>query len=78
MHQQRLELVLSYLHSANTINALSDYLFGKMFGLDGLLAIEEAGAHVEYLYQRGSLTIKNYDRLVDIRDPIELQYQADL
>lgn len=77
MHHQRLELVLSFLHSANTINALSDYLFGNMFGLDGLLAIEEAGAHVEYLYQRGLLTIKNYDRLDNITGPVELQYQAD-
>lgn len=78
MHQQRLELVLDFLQSANTINALSDYLFGNMFGLDGLLAIEEAGAHVEYLYQQGSLIIANYDRLEKFNSPFELHYQAYL
>lgn len=49
-----------------------------MNGFDGLLAIEEAGAHVEYLYQRGMLGIENYVQLERSKGPVALRYQAEM
>ena len=76
MHAQRLTDVLEFFKSPNTIDALSDRLFGKSNGFDALLAIEEAGAHVEYLYQRGRLRIFNYSQLENAEGPCALQYQS--
>jgi glyoxylase-like metal-dependent hydrolase (beta-lactamase superfamily II) len=76
MHARRLIEVLDFFRSPNTIDALSDNLFGKANGFDALLAIEEAGAHVEYLYQRGSLRILNYSQLENAERPGALQYQT--
>lgn len=63
MHMERLNKVLEFYKSPNTIFALSKSLFGEVNGFNTLLAIEEAGAHVEYLYQRGHLTIVNYQQV---------------
>ena len=76
MHAQRLTEVLEFYKSPQTIDALSENLFGEAFGFDALLAIEEAGAHVEYLYQRGSLRILNYSQLENLEGPTALQYQT--
>lgn len=62
-HSNRLQKTQEFLESANTTYALSDYLFGRPIGYDALLAVEEAGAHVEYLYQRGDLQIDNLSEL---------------
>jgi glyoxylase-like metal-dependent hydrolase (beta-lactamase superfamily II) len=61
MHMERLDRVLNFFGSPNTISALSKNLFGNTNGFNALLAIEEAGAHVEYLYQRGMLKVVNYE-----------------
>jgi hypothetical protein len=58
---ERLDRVLNFFGSPNTISALSKNLFGNTNGFNALLAIEEAGAHVEYLYQRGMLKVVNYE-----------------
>ncbi len=42
---------------------VSKALFGRTHGYNILLALEEAGAHVEYLYQMGLLEIANPDEL---------------
>lgn len=78
MHMDRLEEVLRFFKSPNTVDALSESLFGEMLGFDGLLAIEEAGAHVEYLYQRGKLGIENYGQLERSNGPVALRYQAEM
>jgi hypothetical protein len=49
-----------------------------MHGFNGLLALEEAGAHVEYLYQRGKLRIENYDQLAKSNGPIAHHYQVGI
>ena len=41
-----------------------------MNGYDILLSVEEAGAHVEYLYQRGLLGIANIDEIEQGRVPL--------
>jgi glyoxylase-like metal-dependent hydrolase (beta-lactamase superfamily II) len=75
MHMERLDLVMEFFGSANTIQDLSKSLFGTANGYNALLAIEEAGAHVEYLYQRGKLAIENYDQLESTEEPSTLFYK---
>ena len=70
MHQNRLEMVLRFFKSPKTINDLANSLFADVNGFNALLAIEEAGAHVEYLYQRGNLKIDNFDEIEMSEKPI--------
>ena len=51
IHMQRLQKVLDFLAEPLTIAEVSKKLFGEVKGYNILLALEEAGAHVEYLYQ---------------------------
>jgi len=41
-----------------------------------LLALEEAGAHIEYLYQRGYLSISNLNAYRQSNFPIPIQYRC--
>jgi len=75
MHRHRLNEVRSFFRSPNTIDSLSVALFGNANGFDALLAIEEAGAHVEYLYQRGLLRIINYNQYSNGNKPVAFLYQ---
>ena len=61
MHSDRLALVLELLESPQTTAEVSDKLFPEVEGYHVLLALEEAGAHIEYLAQRGYLFIRNLD-----------------
>jgi len=65
LHHRRLAQVLEYLKDPHSISETSRHLFGKVHGYNVLLALEEAGAHIEYLYQRGKLGIAN---LADIEE----------
>jgi hypothetical protein len=38
-------------------------MYPKVEGFHVLLALEEVGAHVEYLYQRGRLRVDNLDEV---------------
>jgi glyoxylase-like metal-dependent hydrolase (beta-lactamase superfamily II) len=58
-HHQRLERVLAICATPRTLAEVSRALFGERGGYTRLLALEEAGAHVEYLFQRGELGIAN-------------------
>jgi glyoxylase-like metal-dependent hydrolase (beta-lactamase superfamily II) len=75
LHQERLEKVMEFFRVPGTILELSKSLFGRAIGYNALLALEEAGAHVEYLYQRGNLGIKNLEELEAIKEPVALYYQ---
>ena len=75
MHMERLEIVMEFFETPQTINALSDYLFDEANGYDALLAVEEAGAHVEYLYQRGMVVLDNYEQLERTVEPVPLYYK---
>lgn len=63
VYQQRLGRVLDLLGQPHTIVELAEQLFGETAGYHRLLALEEAGAYVEYLQQRGYLAIDDYDQL---------------
>ncbi len=58
VHRERLQRILNILAKPHTIAEISRYLFGKIDGYTVLLALEEAGAHIEYLYQRGYLKFR--------------------
>lgn len=63
VHRDRLDQLLAILETPHTISEASDALFGDVHGYNSLLALEETGAHIEYLYQRGGLCIANLDDL---------------
>ena len=77
VHTKRLEKVLNFLSDPHTIAEVSQEIFGEMSGYNVLLAIEEAGAHVEYLYQRGLLGITNLEALASQHIPLRYQRLND-
>ncbi|HSB66781.1 MAG TPA: MBL fold metallo-hydrolase [Anaerolineales bacterium] len=76
VHKQRLQLVLKIMKKPHTISDVSKYLFGKVEGYTVLLALEEAGAHVEYLYQRGYLQITNLKEIEENTNLVPILYQS--
>lgn len=64
LHRDRLDKVLNFFQEPGTISDVSKHLFGEVKGYNVLLALEEAGAHVEYLYQRGLLEVEDLDEAV--------------
>lgn len=62
-HAKRLERVLDTLETPHTIAGVSKQLFGARDGYNALLAVEETGAHIEYLYQLGLLAIHNLPQI---------------
>ena len=62
-HDERLGEVLAYCSEPRTTADISRELFGGLSGYTILLGLEEAGAHVEYLHQRGELYAANLEEL---------------
>ncbi len=62
-HNERLAAILAAFDTPKTICEVADSLFPNVRGYDILLAVEETGAHVEYLYQRGLLRLDNLPEL---------------
>lgn len=63
LHGERVEQVLALLEEPRTVADVAELLFPGAGGYHALLALQEAGAHVEYLEQRGHLVIDNLDAL---------------
>jgi glyoxylase-like metal-dependent hydrolase (beta-lactamase superfamily II) len=76
VHHARLQRVLKILRKPHTIADVSKYLFGMVEGYTSLLALEEAGAHVEYLYQRGFLQITNLREIEENSKLVPIRYQC--
>lgn len=76
VHYVRILKILEFLSEPHTIADISKYLFGRVEGYTILLALEETGAHVEYLYQRGFLEIKNIKDMEDNSKLGPIQYQS--
>ncbi len=75
-HQRKLERVLDAVTGAGaptTISEISKVMYPDRHGYDVLLALEEVGAHVEYLYQHGKLAVCNLDEVERENNPA-LQY----
>lgn len=73
-HNERLAAILDAFDTPRTICEVSDAFFPGVRGYDILLAIEETGAHVEYLYQRGLLRLTNLTEL-EADECVPLRYQ---
>ncbi len=73
-HNERLASIWAAFDTPRTICEVSDLLFPHVRGYDILLAVEETGAHVEYLYQRGLLRLANLPEL-EVDDQAPLRYQ---
>jgi glyoxylase-like metal-dependent hydrolase (beta-lactamase superfamily II) len=63
LHQERLEKLLEICAEPRSIVGASRALFGEVSSYHVLLALEETGAHVEYLYQRGELVVTNLEEI---------------
>jgi glyoxylase-like metal-dependent hydrolase (beta-lactamase superfamily II) len=69
-HRERLVRVREICAAPRTIAEVASEMFGAQEGYGTLLAIEEAGAHVEYLHALGKLRIANLDEVAKARDPV--------
>ena len=77
MHFERIGKILGMLRTPMTVADVSSELFGKVEGYNQLLALEEAGAHVEYLLQRGRIGIENIDEVAgDEAKEVPIRYQG--
>jgi len=75
-HERKLERIETIIRDAAqpcTISDISRAMYPDRHGYDVLLALEEAGAHIEYLYQHGRLMVSNLDE-VEREDNPALQY----
>lgn len=71
-HGRKLERALDIIRSADeplTIYDISKQMYPDRRGYDRLLALEEAGAHIEYLYQHGRLSVCNLTQLEQEDNP---------
>jgi glyoxylase-like metal-dependent hydrolase (beta-lactamase superfamily II) len=69
-HRERLLKVREICALPRTIAEVAAEMFGAQEGYGSILAIEEAGAHVEYLHALGKLSIENLDEVKRARDPV--------
>lgn len=74
-HEERLQKTLDALKEPKTVAQTSVALFGERHEYDVLLAMLEAGAHLEYLYDRGQIFAVNAEEVEKEQDPV-LVYQA--
>lgn len=72
-HRERLMKVRDICAVPRTIAEVAAEMFGQQEGYGTILAIEEAGAHVEYLHTLGKLRIANLAEVAKSEDPV-LQY----
>ena len=69
-HRERLMKVRDLCEQPRTIAEVAADLFGHQDGYGSILAIEEAGAHVEYLHTLGKLRIANLEDVAKADDPV--------
>lgn len=65
-HARKLERLMSLLDEAPmplTMSEITVKMYPRAQGFHHLLALEEAGAHVEFLYERGDLAVVNLDEV---------------
>lgn len=75
-HEERLQKTLDICREPRSIAEVSKELFGPVESYHVLLALEEAGAHVEYLYQRGELVAANLEEIEANTHPVIRYRQA--
>lgn len=77
-HERKLNRVLDIVrqHGPLTIQGITQHMYPGKAGYETLLALEEAGAHIEYLYQHAQLSVANLDEVEREPNPA-LQYIAN-
>lgn len=71
-HERKLNRILDIIKfSPYPLNVaqITQIMYPDKLGYDVLLAIEEAGAHVEYLYQHGALSVANLEEFENEDNP---------
>jgi glyoxylase-like metal-dependent hydrolase (beta-lactamase superfamily II) len=69
-HRERLAKVAAICATPRTVAQVSHDLFGEQHDYSRILALDEAGAHVEYLHQLGQLKIANLDEVAKAPEPV--------
>jgi glyoxylase-like metal-dependent hydrolase (beta-lactamase superfamily II) len=69
-HEERLGKIMDICREPKSIAGISRDLFGQVESYHVLLALEETGAHVEYLHQRGELVAANLDEIERTSHPV--------
>ena len=77
LHRERLDDILTLLTTPQTVAQISHALFGQVHGYNILLALEETGAHIEYLSQTGKILISNLNEL-QVKDNICAHYYVTI
>lgn len=75
-HLTRLKEVLKILEIPATVSSVSKQLFGTVHGYNVLLALEETGAHLEYLYLLGFIGIENLEEVNMSDEVIPIYYRS--
>ena len=76
-HERKLDRIFGLLNdpAGSTIQDVTSRMYPALDGWTVRLALTEVGAHVEYLYQRGSLHVANLDQVEREANP-PLRYTA--
>lgn len=77
LHDQRLNRVLEICTEPKSIAQISQELFGPVSSYHVLLALEETGAHLEYLYQRGEVLATNLEEIERQPEPVIAYQRCD-
>ena len=76
-HDRKLDRLLEIIRQAEhppTVHEMTGAMYPKAKGFHQLLALEEVGAHSEYLYQRGELAVSNLESVEQEDNPV-LRYR---
>ncbi len=73
-HDERLGKIADICREPKSIDEISRELFGRVDSYHVLLALEETGAHVEYLHQCGELVAANLEEIERTSHPV-VQYR---
>jgi glyoxylase-like metal-dependent hydrolase (beta-lactamase superfamily II) len=74
-HRDRLARALALCAAPRTVVQVAQDMFGDQEGYSRIMALDEAGAHIEYLHNLGQLRIANIDEVAGARDPV-IEYVA--
>jgi glyoxylase-like metal-dependent hydrolase (beta-lactamase superfamily II) len=69
-HRNRLTRVLEICESPHSVDGIAKALFPPQESYGVILALDEAGAHVEYLHALGRLRVDNLDEVAGTDDPV--------
>jgi glyoxylase-like metal-dependent hydrolase (beta-lactamase superfamily II) len=74
VHIARLRQILELMDEPHSVADISKALFHEVHAYHKVLALEEAGAHIEYLVQRGALVVDNLEDL-EQDSPVARRYR---